>query len=170
MSTCYRCRGRYKSGNRNDELKHTIRTIILAAACLEAFINQEGIKILDREFYWYDKGQIDVCGRDLSNSGRRGYPNLEDKWCEVTERIGGRQFDKGKTTFQDFSKLVDLRNEILHYKAISAPPVPSPPWGNVTPERARFNALAARDAVKVMKEMLQEFHALTSQNPPAWIT
>lgn len=159
-----------KKKTRNDELSHTIQAIILATACMEAFINQEAIDMLKQDFYKYDQGYIDVRGNTLTQ--RRGYPSLEDKWCEITERIGNKQFDKGKQPFQGFHKLVELRNELLHYKATSAPPVPSP-WqdvpGSVTPERAKFTAKAAMDAVESMRAMLEQFHVLTGKRKPVWL-
>jgi hypothetical protein len=159
-----------RSSALDDELKHTIQAIILAIGCLEAFINQEGIETLGQDFYEYDKGNIDVCGKELKR--KRGYRSLEDKWCEITSRISNKQFDKGRSPFQDFQELVDLRNEILHNKAISAAPVPSP-WpdvpGAVTPQRAKFNSKEAQKAVGTMKEMLVQFHSLTGKQLPDWI-
>lgn len=160
-----------RQGNKaNDELEHTIQSIILSAACMEAFINQEGIKALKQEFYRYDKGQIDIWGNDLNRGDKEySYPSLESKWCEITERISGKQFDKGKYPFQGFHELVNLRNEILHYKAMSGPPVHVPSRGNITPERAKFTSKAAQDAVKSMKGMLEEYHTLTGKKLPVWI-
>jgi hypothetical protein len=159
-----------KRKSHGDELRHTIRAIILATACLEAFINQEAIQVLGHDFHDYDKGDIDVWGKTLNE--RRGYPSLEDKWCEVTNRISNKKLNKGNKPFQDFHKLVELRNEILHYKATSAPPVPSP-WqdvpGSVTPERAKFNAKAAQEVVKSMRAMLEQFHVLTGKQKPVWL-
>ena len=159
-----------KSGTRNDELSHALRAIILATACMEAFINQEAIKILKQEFHAYDKGDIDIWGNLIKKA--RGHPSLEDKWCEITKRITNKQFDKSNQSFRGFHELVNLRNEILHYKAMSAEPVPSP-WqnvpGSVTPERAKFTAKAAHNAVKSMKDMLKEFHRLTCKQLPEWV-
>jgi len=158
-----------KKGDHKEELSHSIQAIMLAAACMEGFINQEAIKMLGPEFYRYDKGCIDV---HCTLIQKRGYPSLEDKWCEITEGISNKQFDKGKQPFKGFHKLVELRNEILHYKATSAQPVPSP-WkdtpGVVTPERARFTAKVAQDAVKSMYEMLEKFHTLIGKQLPEWI-
>jgi len=159
-----------KIGNHEEELSSSIQTIILAAACMEAFTNEEAIEILKEEFYRYDKGLIDVHCRPFTQA--RGHPRLEDKWCEVTNRISNKQFDKGKEPFQGFQRLVELRNEILHYKGVSAPPVPSQ-WedvqGSVTPDRAKFTAKAAQDAVTSIRGMLQKFHTLTGTQLPEWV-
>jgi len=158
------------SGNHKEELSSSIQTIILAATCMEAFINQEAIRMLGPEFYRYDRGCIDVHCKPLTQ--KRGYPSLEDKWCEITERVSNKQFDKGKQPFQGFHELVELRNEVLHYKGISAQPVPSP-WqdvqGSVTSERAKFTAAVAQDVVKSMRGMLQKFHTLCGKQLPEWI-
>jgi hypothetical protein len=159
-----------KSGKRNDELNDAIRTIILATACLEAFINQEAIQVLDQDFDAYDKGFIDAWGKTYRK--RRGYPTLEDKWFEITNRISNKQFNKGEEPFQSFHKLVELRNEILHYKGIPAAPVPSTCHhvpGVIPPERAKFTAKAAKAAVESMRAMLEKFHILTGKQKQAWI-
>jgi hypothetical protein len=158
-----------KSGQRSDELRYTIQAIVLAASCLEAFINQEAIQVLGQNFGAYDKGYIDAWGKNYKK--RRGYPSLEDKWFEITKRIGNKEFDKRNKPFQDFHKLVELRNEILHNKAMpSSAPSPWPDAkGVVTQERAKFTAKAARTAVETMKAMLQQFYILTGKQKPVWL-
>lgn len=158
------------SGNHKDELEQSILAIMLAAAFMEAFINQQGIQICGQEFQEYDKGHIDVNGNTPRK--RRGYPKLEDKWSEITEKISGKRLNKGKEPFSGFKKLVELRNKILHYKGMPSTPMPSP-WpdvqGHVTPEKAYFNASAARYAITSMQGMLHEFSTLTSKEMPEWI-
>lgn len=158
------------SGNHKDELEQSILAIMLAAAFMEAFINQQGIQILREEFQEYDEGCIDVHGNTLPK--KRGYPKLENKWSEITERISGKRFSKGKEPFSGFKKLVELRNRILHYKGMPSSPMPSP-WpdvqGHVTPEKAYFNASAARYAITSMQGMLHEFSTLASKEMPGWI-
>jgi len=158
------------SGNHKGEHEQSILAIMLAAAFMEAFINQQGIQIFREEFQKYDEGYIDVHGNTLSK--KRGYPKLEDKWSEITEKISGKRFNKGKEPFSGFKKLVELRNKILHYKGMPSTPMPSP-WpdvqGSVTPERAVFNASAAQDAIRSMQGMLHEFSTLTSKGMPEWI-
>lgn len=157
-------------GNHKDELEQCILTIMLAAAFMEAFINQQGIQVFGEYFQRYDEGYIDVHGNTLSK--KRGYPKLEDKWSEITERISGRQFNKGKEPFSGFKKLVELRNNVLHYKGIPDNPMRSP-WpdvqGHITPEKACFNASAAQYAIASMQGMLHEFATLTSKEMPEWI-
>jgi len=158
------------SSNHKDELEQSILAIMLAAAFMEAFINQQGIQILREEFQKYDEGYVDVHGNTLPE--KRSYPKLEDKWSEITEKINGKRFNKGKEPFSGFKKLVELRNKILHYKGMPSTPMPSP-WpdvqGHVTPERAIFNAIAARYAIRSMQGMLHEFSTLTSRRLPEWI-
>jgi len=160
-----------KNGERNDELNHAIQGVILAAACLEAFINEEAIHLLDKQFNDYDMGKVDAHGNTLSKI--RGYPKLEEKWCEITERVsGGKKFKKGKPPFKDFQKLVGLRNYILHYKGRAVAPVPPTCHhvpGVVPPERAKFTAKAVQEAVKSMKAMLEEFYSMTCKQQPEWI-
>jgi hypothetical protein len=153
-----------------DELEHTVLTVILAAAFMEAFINQQGIELLGQDFHKYDEGYIDVYGNAFHK--KRGYPKLEHKWSEITERLSNKQFDKGAEPFQGFKKLVELRNKTLHYKGMPDTPAPSP-WpdvsGSVTPERAEFNATAAQYSIKSMQGMLRKFSTLTSKVLPNWI-
>jgi hypothetical protein len=159
-----------KSSKRNDELNDAIQAIILATACLEAFINQEAIQVLGQDFETYDKGYIGAWGKTYKKG--RGYSNLEDKWFEITNRISNKQFNKGEEPFQSFHKLVELRNEILHYKGIPAASVPSTCHhvsGVIPPERAKFTAKAAKDAVESMRAMLEKFYVLTGKQKSAWI-
>jgi len=159
-----------KSGDHKDELEQAILAIMLAAAFMEAFINQQGIEILGQEFQKYDEGYVDVYGNTLPK--KRGYPKLEDKWSEITEKISSKRFDKRKEPFSGFKKLVELRNKILHYKGMPDTPMPSP-WpdvpGAVSPEKAAFNAPAAQYSIKSMQGMLREFSTLTSRKLPEWI-
>lgn len=159
-----------KSVYHKDELEHAILAIMLTAAFMEAFINQQGIEILGREFHKYDEGYIDVYGNTLTK--KRGYPKLEDKWSEITERISNKRFDKGKEPFLGFKNLMELRNKILHYKGMPDTPVTSP-WpdvpGSVSPEKAEFNAPAAQYSIKSMQGMLKEFNTITAKKLPEWI-
>ncbi len=157
-----------KNKQRSDELRYTIQAIILAASCLEAFINQEAIQVLGQEFEKYDEGYIDVLGKPKE---RQRHPPIEDKWLEITKQIGNKTFNKGKTPFQDFHKLVELRDEILHYKG--KPSSAPSPWpeakGEVTLERAKFTAKAARYAVETMQAMLEQFYILTGKKKHVWV-
>ena len=159
------------SANHKDELEQSILAIMLAAAFMQAFINQQGIQILHEKFQQYDEGYIDVHGNTLSK--KRSYPKVEDKWCEITEKISNKRFNKGKEPFSGFRRIVKLRNKILHYKGMPSAPMPSP-WpdvrGDVAPERAYFNASAAQYAITSMQGMLREFSTLTSKKMPPWIT
>jgi hypothetical protein len=160
-----------KSGNHEEELSSSIQAIILAAACMEAFINQEAISVLGpHDFDKYDSGHIDAHCKLLSE--KRGYPSLEDKWCEITERISNKTFDKGKQPFQGFHELVELRNKVLHYKGISAQPVLSPWQGverSVTPERGKLTAELAQNVVNSIRGMLQEYHIFCGKQLPQWV-
>lgn len=166
----YQAEASRKSVCHKDELEHTILAVILTATFMEAFINQQGIELLGQDFHKYDEGHIDVYGNALHK--KRGYPKLEDKWSEITERLSNKQFDKGAEPFQGFKKLVELRNKILHYKGMPDTPAPSP-WsdvsGSVTPERAEFNATAAQYSIKSMQGMLRKFSTLASKQLPNWI-
>ncbi len=166
----YQAEASRKGVYHKDELEHTVLAVILTAAFMEAFINQQGIELLGQDFHKYDEGYIDVYGNTLHK--KRGYPKLEDKWSEITERLSNNQFDKGAEPFQGFKKLVELRNKILHYKGMPDTPAPSP-WpdvsGSVTPERAEFNAVAAQYSIKSMQGMLREFSTLVSKELPNWI-
>jgi hypothetical protein len=157
------------TGLHNDELIPSLQAVILATACLEAFINQKGIENLGEKFHEYDQGKIDVQGNVLNS---RHFPTVEDKWCDLTELIGKKQFKKGKSPFQGFRKLLILRNYILHYKEMPSHGVAAP-WpdmeGVVTKERALFTARTAQDGVKSTEGMLREFHTLTSMQLPEWL-
>ena len=127
------------------ELDHALQTIVLAAACLEAFINS-----------W--DGKEDDKSR------------LEDKWIEVTKRLsGGETFERGAQPFQKLKRLIRLRNYILHYKASFAPPVKTP-VGNISEFRAKINHTSANQAVSSMRNMLIHFHELCNLPLPQWVT
>lgn len=149
----------------DDELDHALRAIILAAACLEAFINLEGMAAYGLNWDDYESGRARPCGRR---------PSVEDKWLEVTARItGGQTFEKGKQPFQGFHQLVRLRDYVLHYKAPYKAAVPHGLRGStqyVAEARAKLDAQAAQMVVKSMKGMLVQFHDLTGQTLPKWVT
>jgi hypothetical protein len=73
---------------------------ILAAGALEAHINGRGIERLSgKHFELFEKF------------------SLEAKWITLPKLLGLTGFDVGAEPFQSFSRLVKLRNALVHYKS-----------------------------------------------------
>jgi len=126
--------------------------VIIAVAALEAFIND--------------------AARGLPSwSDEEDKVSIEKKWIVVPERLaGGRTFDKGQQPYQDFHKLVALRNRLVH---------PSPREDFFSGE---FSLVAAmlpsskldvgtndgRKACATARRMILEFCRLVRLSRPSW--
>ena len=81
-------------------LQSIATTHILCAASLEAYINAKAKDILT--------------GARLKDQFEK--ISLEAKWLFLPKILGLKGFEPGKQPFQAFSKLIKLRNELVHYK------------------------------------------------------
>jgi hypothetical protein len=140
-----------KAGDHHREIDEALQAIVMAAACLEAFINA---------------AHLQAGGEPFADTDRT---SVVTKWIDVTRNISsGETFDKGTKVFQEMTRLFNDRNYVMHYKAGFEAPV-STPNGQVSAAKAKLTAANAARAVHAMAEGLEEFHRLTGASRPAWL-
>jgi len=87
---------------------------ILVVASLESFINEVCIQEIERR---EETGENTKCLKEIIyGNGRRGL-EIRGKWQAVAMCLHSKNFDKGLPPWQDFDRLVDLRNSLLHYRS-----------------------------------------------------
>lgn len=92
----------------------------------------------------------------------------KNKWIIVAKMITGKTFDKGKEPFQSFSKLIRLRNDLVHFKTeklVWDPRKERAPKGIAGELSARnakifFNAAAG---------MIRTIHEFEGSGVPGWV-
>ncbi len=130
------------------EMQQTIGAVVMAAACLEAYINSVFIEELHRP------------EDDL-------WKSPEAKWEDAAKEIG-QPFDKGRPPFQDLKRLMDLRNYVLHYKPRFTEPVKTRE-GRVPEARAKLTKAAARRAVDTCRVLITDLCSKRNESPPPWL-
>ena len=130
------------------EMQQTIGAVVMAAACLEAYINSALIEKLHRP-------EDDLWKR------------LETKWEDAAKEID-QPFDKGKPPFRDFRWLIDLRNWVLHYRPKFTEPVKTRE-GGVPEARAKLTKAAARRAVDTCRVLITDLCSKRNESPPPWL-
>lgn len=124
---------------------------ILSTASLESHINNRAKDFLD--------------GRMLDQFERI---SLEAKWLMLPKMIGATGFDPGAQPYQSFSKLITLRNELVHYKGREEE------WSSDLPaptflEKIGLTLKDAKQSVDAVKGMVESFANQIKQAPPYWI-
>jgi hypothetical protein len=149
-----------KPGDVNAQFEPALLSILFAAFCLEAFINN-------------------VCRERLGNAGEKKYlqkdspeKEIKEKWKRVLEEITS---SRGKqVTGEEFSKnpfwshfciLFDLRDKLVHYKVGFEIPVGTE-WRNAAPIYAEVNFQEAEKYVKAMDDMIRKTCELCSIDFP----
>jgi hypothetical protein len=77
----------------------SITAIMMSATATEAFINVMAEEQLSPTV-WKSVEQL----------------NAAEKWVVVTKLLTGEEWDKASQPFQDFAKLIKVRNNLVHYK------------------------------------------------------
>ncbi|MDS4043014.1 MAG: hypothetical protein RKP20_17800 [Candidatus Competibacter sp.] len=101
----------------------TIGAILLAAMSTEAFINELGTHLLLLELSpelpeierWTSVGT-------LLEQLEKEKAQIKTKYLWVSQILPGCPLTKGKPPFQDFSRLIDMRNDIVHPRALEKEP------------------------------------------------
>lgn len=129
--------------------------VVLAVASLEAFINQAA-----KEF-------VDAWGEDEDRMP------LRSKWLVVPRLMTGKSiFSRGAQPYQDFSRLVTLRNELVHSKPSER--VYEGDSGflrSVIDMRSQERQLdGGRWSCKVAREMVVQFARGTETEIPDWVS
>lgn len=125
-------------------------THILCAASLEAYINS--------------RAKETFTGKRLQYFERLP---LEGKWLFLPKILGYEVFDLGKEPFQSFSKLIKLRNVLVHYKERKEE------WqlGKV-PSFIRdlgLNLWSGNNSLSSVKEMIKTLAKHLREDAPLWV-
>lgn len=99
-----------------------IVAVVLAAASLEAFINELAELMAMTKVSRQNWNHPIALPPELANfaetmdeiEGSRGTITL--KFLVASQVLGGKIFDKGRAPYQDFATLITLRNDIMHLK------------------------------------------------------
>ncbi len=90
-----------------------ITAVVFSAVALEAFINELP------EFAMavpVAKPPVVEAFAALAGEVERSHGSIELKFLLASALLAGRAYDRGTQPYQDFKLLVDLRNELVHYK------------------------------------------------------
>jgi hypothetical protein len=124
----------------------------MAVAALEAFINEAAKSIAN----WTD---------------REDRKSIEDKWMIVPALLsGGTTFPRGAQPFQDFHKLINRRNDLVHAKTS---------YQDFLGENSLFlaydgptkidvNRSEGRAACLTARKMIIDFSRIIRTEPPRW--
>lgn len=140
------------------------REIIFAVCCAESYL-VEWIRdeVLKRDF--------NRLNQFFPPGERRG---VAEKWKEVPKALLDAGLiaavpDLGRSYWQDWLDLVDLRNGLIHARA-SCPETNSQPADKKTvPSKGDLDKLTPGWAVKVVAILVRELHAAVSTPAPAWL-
>ncbi len=95
---------------------------ILSTTALEAFINERiaiSLEICKRRLALNDPVNRNIVDDDIFHVKilkKIKKENLRDKYLKLPQLLWHTTFDKNKSPFRDFEFLVDIRNDIIHYK------------------------------------------------------
>lgn len=136
-----------------EEIEASAESIVLSAMCLEAYING----FTEDHIH---KGKSHVKRMELTA-----------KWLFVPAILGKPDcFATGNQPFQNFAKLVQWRNDDLaHYKHEFRLPVNLGNLGTVSELYSICNADNSEQAVKTVREMIQQLNTCLGFPPPSWI-
>ncbi len=143
--------------NNEEELHHSLITIIMACCSLEAFINTYAVQKHWKEW-------------DTKEGKCYEYKPIKNKWLDTTQEssISSTTFDKQSQPYMDFSDLVDLRDSLVHYKVKPTSPVRSK-RGLISEQEVVLTARKAVWAIETAKRMIEEFHKFIEAPLPGWL-
>lgn len=123
---------------------------ILAAASLEAHINGRAVERLSgKHFELFEKF------------------SLEAKWITLPKLLGLAGFDVGIEPFQSFSRLVKLRNSLVHYKSKREEWIP--PGVPTFLAELGLTPDEAEGSIKAAKRMIKELSRQLGSAEPFWL-
>jgi hypothetical protein len=140
----------YQMGQAHGPLLQQVAAVhILSAASLEAHINAQANELLS--------------GKLLEEFDRL---SLQCKWLMLPLILGKTGFDAGTQPFQRFSKLVNRRNVLVHYK------VKQEDWKSLEVptfiEKLSLNLEAAQESLDAARAMIVTLAELLGQEKPNW--
>jgi hypothetical protein len=128
------------------EVEYSLMTIISATSCLESYINMITEKYPTRPDY-------------------RKLKDHKKQWLLINKQLNPKYpFDENQQPFSDFARIVDLRNDALHYT-----PEFKPPIDDLTPLYDSYRYENAELAVNTTDAMIRHL-SMDSQIPiPKWL-
>jgi hypothetical protein len=140
------------------------REIIFAICCAESYL-VEWIRdeVLNRDF--------NRLNQFFPPGERRG---VAEKWKEVPKELKkagliAKSPDLGSPYWQDWLKLVDLRNGLIHAKSSRPETHSQAADERPVPSRNDLEKLPPGWAIKVVVALIRELHATVSTPVPAWL-
>ena len=146
-----------QAGDNEEELRHSLITIIMACCSLEAFINTYAM-----QKHWDEW--------DTKEGKRYERKPIRKKWLDTTREysINGTTFNAQQQPYRDFSALVKLRDSLIHYKVKPSRPVRSKK-GLISEQEAAFTASKAVWAIETAKRMIEKFLKSIEEPLPSWL-
>jgi hypothetical protein len=99
--------------------------IILSAAATEGFINELAELVNGRKKCadaFRISPQVSAFG-DALEEAERSRASIRLKYLIASQTLSGQMFDKGKHPYQDFERLIKLRDDHMHLKPLDTEPV-----------------------------------------------
>lgn len=168
-----------KSAAKDEELKHSLVTILMCALCLETYVNSLGIRGMAELPDWPADPQKNLFNRMMRFMWRgieQKRLNLVDKWQEIPPLVSksNKGFDN-KSILKGLIWLKNTRNRIVHYKAVPKPITQqTPELESGAPIPHIYEDLSyknAEKAINIVKATITGFHRdLDSTEPPAWLS
>jgi len=139
-------------------------TVMFSVASIESFINA-----LAHDFV-QQNNTLDQTIKDYLTESRTRYkkgtpetePNvfipLEEKLIGWTKVLTGNEFPHADTLWENFKKVLDFRNDLLHFKV-----------GKSSQVYANGDVDLARLAVKSAKAIIERFYQCRGETTPGWV-
>lgn len=126
-----------------NEEQGSLFTILLSVFALEAHINRIGHDRLETD--WKKLERL----------------SLKQKWIDFPQMISKKTFDQSTQLFRDFQKIIELRNQLVHFKDYDFKELVNHPCGNkVTGIYEILNVKNAELAFNTAKDMMKELNIL----------
>jgi hypothetical protein len=140
------------------------REIVFAVCCAESYL-VEWVRdeVLNRDF--------NRLNQFFPSGEKRG---AAEKWKEIPKALYANGLiaalpDLGKSYWQEWIDLVELRNGLIHARSSRPETSPQPPGEQPRPSKGDLDKLAPGWATKVVVTLIQELHAAVGTSPPVWL-
>lgn len=96
----------------------TLAAVSLSVVAAEAFINEFGYELAEAGNLYREADGADLLGRvgSLLRQLEDDHAKLESKYVLASHMLPGKPFVPGEQPFQDFKKLIRIRNDLTHVK------------------------------------------------------
>ena len=152
----------------------SMAAVVLLQGALESYINF----LIHSNGLGCRSGLVGTKQRELSGVG------IKEKWRNLPTLVSGVRFQEDERPYTDFVKLVDLRNDLVHFKAERFSCEIDIPAGCETLEQVRqfvgqpgvladhvlYDILAFGLAgPKVVRDMIETLHSILGSAPPTFL-